>query len=391
MKSSKMISIRWQFLAVVAGLIVTVSSLVGAVTYQKAEDELVQAGILDLQQTVDGAIAVAQGLEDQVQRGEMTRAEAIERARTIILGPLKPDGKMRDMSHSRFLYKSEGYMWAYDDQCVGVMHPFGLEGLNQRDFRLEDGTYLLRELVRISKLPEASERIMTYQWKNPGEAVEREQMSYVEYFAPWGLTFGIAVYPEEFYGSLPALRFYLIGGVLLFSLLSVLAFTLIINKKVRIINLLNRNAGQIRDGHLHVEPLEIAYRDEIGGLAHSINEMVDTLRSMIVQVKESSTKVAELSAEIGEYAQETKVGSEQISAVVHTLATGAAQQAESVEQSVETIQIMSKGASHITEHSRTVASTTMMAAQQAKEGNHLVSGTKEQMGAIYSTVNGLAS
>ncbi|WP_027415289.1 methyl-accepting chemotaxis protein [Aneurinibacillus terranovensis] len=379
-------SIRWKLIIVVTILIIISSSLVGIVTYQAAKDELTQAGVQNLHQIVNGSIAVIQALNDEVIHGHLTLEEAQNKAKDYIDGPLLQDKKKRDLSKSHFVYKKEGYMWAYNDDCLAVMHPLGYEGQNQKDFQLEDGTYLLQELVKLSKNKNQDERLLTYKWKNQGETKERPQMSYVDYYQPWGWTLGIAVYPEEFYGSLPLIKGVIAGGIALFSLICMGLFIWLFNKKLKLILHISDIAKKISEGDLTVEPINTASKDELGNLAGAINEMITGLKNIITKVTDASTHITSLSEQLMKNTEATNKSGKQIASTVEGLQQGAEISSQTGEEIASTMEETSIGIQRIAESSSIVAETSEESIREVENGSEALSKAIQQMDFINKLV-----
>lgn len=383
-------SIKMQFILTVTLLLATVGVLSGFMTYQAAKRELHQAGVEQLKAIVAGAIAVADTLQAEVEQGRLSLEDAQDRARNLINGPLKSDGSGRDLKLSRFIYKQEGYMWAYNDQHVSVMHPLGYEGQNHTDFRIEDGTYLIRELVKLGKVANPDARMMTYGWKNVGEEQEREQMSYVAYYKPWGWTFGIAVYPEEFEGALPMIRGLVVGVVIVFSLVTGLLFFLFMNARFKILYRISEAAERVSKGDLTVEAIEVKSEDELGRVALMVNHMLASLRKVLYQVHDTGAVVASASEQLAASMEETKLVSDQIAHTIHDLAVGMDRQIQTIQTGVRTLHDMAGEIQQVDHRSRAVSDSALQSELKATKGDNAVDAVNQQMESIFRIVNGLA-
>ncbi|MED0736817.1 methyl-accepting chemotaxis protein [Aneurinibacillus thermoaerophilus] len=384
-------SIRWKLIIAVTISIMISSSLVGVVTYYSAKSELEKAGIEHLHQIVDGAITIIQVMDEEVKNGHLTLEEAQNRAKDYINGPLLEDKKKRDLSKSHFIYKKEGYMWAYDDNYIAVMHPLGYEGQNQKDFKLEDGSYLIQDLVKAGKNSDPNERLLTYTWKNQDEAKERPQMSYVEYYKPWGWTLGIAVYPEEFYGSLPLIKGVIAGGIALFSLIFMGVFIWLFNKKIKLILYVSSIAKKISEGDLTVKTIDTKSQDEIGELANAINEMVTGLKGIIKKVNDASMHVIALSEQLIKNMEQTDEASKQIAITVEGLNQGAEASSQTAEEVASTMEETAIGIERIADSSSRVAETSESSVKEVENGNEALSKAIQQMQSISKSVDDTTS
>ncbi|WP_100401545.1 methyl-accepting chemotaxis protein [Bacillus sp. FJAT-42315] len=360
-------------------LILVVALLVGMSTYTFAKKALEQSGIAELQQTISGAVAIAEMLNKEVEKGNLTLEEAQEKAREIINGPLNQQDKNRDLTNSRFLYGQEGYMWAYNDDHISTMHPFGLEGTDSTDFQTSDGLYLLKELIKLSKNPEANERVLTYLWKNPDEQSERTQLSYVEYFEPWEWTFGIAVYPEEFYSALSNLQWVVVLTISFITVLTLAFVYFYLSRYSKVIHLVQERAEQIGRGDLTHEPIKIKGKDEFARMAVAFNKMTNDLRNLIIGASHQADSVKQSSSQLQKSAAETNEASEEIAKSIIVLSDKTElqtqQRIEAQKEMDDVAHELNQAMKEIEQVNEEVHSTS----KSAKEGNKQIEATTEQM------------
>lgn len=72
-------------------------------------------------------------------------------------------------------------------------------------------------------------------------------------------------------------------------------------------------SSQVAGKNLHIEPVKVKRRDEIGLLAHSFNQMTDTIRSMTSNIKSASSGLEAASAVINMSIEEVSTASSEIS------------------------------------------------------------------------------
>ncbi|TCK98714.1 methyl-accepting chemotaxis protein [Natranaerovirga hydrolytica] len=90
------------------------------------------------------------------------------------------------------------------------------------------------------------------------------------------------------------------------------------------------------------EKVEVKTNDEIGKLSHSINIMIDNLRSLIQSVKESSNQVLTASEQMSDTSQENSAASEEIARTIEEIAGSANEQARNTENGVIKTESLSK-------------------------------------------------
>lgn len=323
MKALKSISFKWKLNLIVLVFMLIVTSTVGVIVYQSAKKELYNSGVLDLKKTVESARQVCKILDDMSEKNLMTREEAQSLAKIYIDGELNPKDNTRDNSKAPFTYKQGGYMYACDDLGTNVMHPLGYEGVNQWDFKLADGSYLVRDLIALAQKPatgdDVNQKVLLYPWQNPGESTARIQLGYVDYFESWHWTLGIGVYVDEFYGSLPQLRLYLALGILLTCGGAVLTFDRVLRNNISLLNQISSMAQHISRGDLDVAPLTVSSDSEFDRLAISMNIMADNLKTLIKGTTIASEEVASSVSSVARDLSDLNANIEEISATTEEL------------------------------------------------------------------------
>ncbi|HHU19192.1 MAG TPA: methyl-accepting chemotaxis protein [Bacilli bacterium] len=110
---------------------------------------------------------------------------------------------------------------------------------------------------------------------------------------------------------------------------------------------LKRVANQMQsvaNGDLTGESVKVKRKDEIGQLLHATNQMRDSIKSVLTEIKSATVRVAEQSDFLMNSASDVKEGSQQIAITMEELSRGADSQAnnastinESMEQYVQTV------------------------------------------------------
>jgi methyl-accepting chemotaxis protein len=159
---------------------------------------------------------------------------------------------------------------------------------------------------------------------------------------------------------------------LVFVLLS-LAVVLVV--ATRISNVMKQSAAvakSLSEGDFGVQ-LSVDRNDEIGLLANAISDMIDKLRSIVLDVQEASAMVA--------------TGSEELAGSSETLSQGATEQASAVEEVSSAMEEMSSSISQNTESSAKTESIARKTADEAKQGGEAVRQTVESMRLIAEKIS----
>lgn len=175
--------------------------------------------------------------------------------------------------------------------------------------------------------------------------------------------------------------------------IALLAGTVIVFVLVRAISTpllkLTDMSRKISEGDLRFS-VDIKSKDEFGELGASFNRMVDSLKSILVEVSESSNQLAASSEQLSASAEQTSKATEHIASAAQEMADGANQQVHQVEESTQTIQEVSTKIQQIAANSKNVAETTTKAAEKSSEGGKAIQTAAGQMGSISGSVDGLA-
>ncbi|WP_143262148.1 methyl-accepting chemotaxis protein [Sediminibacillus massiliensis] len=117
-------------------------------------------------------------------------------------------------------------------------------------------------------------------------------------------------------------------SLIIVLLLSALITLLITKRITKPISTLKEKMKQVEEGDLSIN-LENKNQDEIGQLARSVEQMKESLRSLIHNVSEASQSLSGQSAYLTQAATEVREGSEQIASTMQELSAGAESQATS--------------------------------------------------------------
>jgi len=117
-------------------------------------------------------VDILDSIESEVLSGKMSRLEAQEKAKQMLL--------------SQTIGKS-GYIYAINSDGTVLVHP--AMGMIGRNIASE---WLARKQAELRK------GYLEYEWANPGEERRRAKALYMEYFAPWDWIVSVSTYRDEF-------------------------------------------------------------------------------------------------------------------------------------------------------------------------------------------------
>lgn len=132
------------------------------------------------------------------------------------------------------------------------------------------------------------------------------------------------------------IRLSIIIFVLLFILISIFLSYVISNSIANPLNKMRNLINEAKKGNLTLS-IEDKGKDEIADVIEGFNEMLDNIRKLINQVRDSSQKVIKSSNVVKDSANQSHMSSKQISEVINQVAIGSTDQAEEIGISAESI------------------------------------------------------
>ncbi len=371
-------SISFKLLLSIAMIIVLISSLIGTLSYNFTKKELINSGKTDLQHIVNGAIPMLDLLNKEVEAGNLTLSEAKEQAREMLIGPAVEKGntKTYDFSKSKYLYKKQGYLFAYDNSGKVEMHPTIPTGSDKYDLKNSSGNYVIRDLLKAAKAQGSDNHYYTYSWKNPGETTEKEKMAYIVYYKPWGWNIGIGAYTDEFYASLKTVKLMIVLISLAVATVSLLVFYFMAKKKLNLLHEISDTSLKIANGDLRTLKFPES-DDEIGKLGTAFNSMANELRMMMRGLKETSGRMLESSSDLAAISEETTAGSEEVSTAMAQISASTVSQSEDIENTSKQMELLTGSIQKINQESSAILEITSSSKQATEHGKNMVSVLKK--------------
>lgn len=235
---------------VAVGLSVVVWVALGLV-YQQMQQDRVSA-ITWIVETVHG---VAEQLEQQVQAGELTQEDGIERMRQMAAG---------------MLYDDNEYIFAfsYDGTNVFFGNNAQLVGQNFNQMQDANGYYLVREMAKVAQTQ--GEGVVSYMLARGEDTEPTPKFSYVKSFRPWGLFFGTGVFMDEFEADYAAFRDKMLFWAVLVGVIASGLAVLIGLAVSRPLNRVTAATRSLSAGALDTSVPDVERGDEIGQLAQAV-------------------------------------------------------------------------------------------------------------------------
>jgi methyl-accepting chemotaxis protein len=308
----KSMSLSVRLYALVA---IALAVLVATLTYSlfNAYDALTNERRAGLAQINDNAIAIFNKYYKMEQDGSLTRAEAQERAKDVVAA-------MR--------YAPDGYLWINDMQPAMVMHPIKPE-LNGKDLSQNkdpNGKHLFVEFVNVVKA--SKEGFVDYYWPKPGFEAPVEKFSHVIGFEPWGWVVGTGVYSDDLAALFrqTATEYAVIIGIAILAIL--FCAMMVVRSVVRPINRLKTAMSDIAGERVDTEITDTDRRDEIGGMAKTLQVLRDSVRDRIEMRDREAAQQDSLNGERARNETQLRTAAERQSHAIDAIGSALAQLAE---------------------------------------------------------------
>ena len=248
------------------------------------EESMTDGYSMEIKSQVQGALAVVQSYYDQSQRGELTEEEAQKMAAEAV----------RAM---RYRDDASGYIWIDGSDYVLVMHPIltEQEGTDRYDLTDQNGVKVTQNVVAAAKAGGGYNEF--YFTKSDGVTVA-PKIAYYEMFEPWGWAVATGNYVDDMNAKIDDRKHYIqeefsqmlmvysVAAVLmLFAALAVSALSgLRITKGIKLVEGHLRQSA-MGDLSFTVSPALLRRSDEIGEMARSLDNVRQSLASMLVSTK----------------------------------------------------------------------------------------------------------
>jgi methyl-accepting chemotaxis protein len=279
-----------------------------------------------------GSSAVADFSSDMEPSKRQELKNYIELARTSIASLYNQPGSAEDPDVRQKAWEilrqlrfndagSPGYIFAYDTGGVSVMHGVkpALEGKNLWNFQDPNGTYLIRELVKVAS---DGGGYVSYGWQNEATGKVAPKLGYAEMLPQWNIMIGTGFWVDGLDEQVAAmdgkvedaLDNAVIGSVTtsLIALFIIGLFALVVVRSIirplkSAVSAMNDIASG--DGDL-TRRLDINGKDELSQLAVAFNSFADQVHELVEQVLSSTGTLNEASAELSQVMEESTQGVE---------------------------------------------------------------------------------
>lgn len=376
--------LRHKLIIVSLLLLILPTLSVGLVSYMVAKDETDELIESKLQSNVHLSIELIEVMEESVKSGRLSKDEAQEQIKTMLLGKKDAEGR-RDIN-ANIDVGENGYFFVLDSSGVLLAHP-NREGDNIWDVKTNDGFFYIQDLIGKAQNGGGS---TYYSWPLPDESKEAIKISYAQLDPNWGWIVAAGSYMQDYNQGQKNILLNLLvtlGVCLASGAVVVWIFARHISIPVTRVA---EQARRIAAGDLAAAELEVRNRDEIGQLAGDFREMHSHLKELVTQVKHGAEQVYTSAGDLSVSIEETTKASREIVSSVQHIASGMDTQTQATTESSRAMEEMAAGIGRIAETSSAAYDSSLRTSKAAEEGYENLLGTVEQMKRVGATVDDLA-
>ncbi|MEX2460049.1 MAG: methyl-accepting chemotaxis protein [Paenibacillaceae bacterium] len=374
-KRMNLYSVKSKLIILLVTSIMISTFSIGWFSFSSAKKALTESGMNDLSNIVNNSYNMAIALNEVVKSGGITKDEAQERMRSLLVGP-KSSENTRDLSKNTIKVGRTGYIFAQDTKGILTMHP-KLEGKSIWD--VQGGVGKL--------IAETKNGVTRYAWENPGESKARYKITMLKYFEPWDWIIAVGSYEEEFYSAANQIKTRLYETLAIELVISLMLAWFMGNFLTKPLISIENVMKQLGQGNLKGRLDFSKRRDEYGLLAHHFNQSLDNLSEFIRKVFDMSIQVAASSEELTTSAEQTTKSTEQIASAIEQVASGAETQTTGAKESARAMEEMSIGLQRIAENCSIVSEASADSMKQAEEGGKTIQKNVQQMNSINRSVH----
>lgn len=376
-KVNNMASIKVKLMSVSILLLTIPLIVLGSLSYQKSASSLDDTGKQLLKNSVEQTIEMIRVLNESVENGDISLADAQEKVKVTMLGELNADGT-RPINPNLDLGEN-GYMYALDSKGLELAHPKS-EGGSLWELEDSNGVKFGQEIVRVGN---AGGGFVYYEWTHPKDENRIEtKISYSKTDPYWGWVVNGSTYMMDFNSSAKEILksiFIVTGITLVVGILMIWWFANSITNPIKkVVNHMKYLAdGDLTQGEVHVNS-----KDETGQLATAMNQMQSNLVKAITHISHSSENLSSHSEELMQSASEVKMGSEQIATTMQELASGSETQADRTSELSMIMDTFVTKVAEANENGERIQESSHEVLEMTNEGKRLMDSSSEQMGKV---------
>ncbi|MCI5610286.1 MAG: methyl-accepting chemotaxis protein [Roseburia sp.] len=286
---------------------------------------------------VQSAISITENYYELAQSGELSEAEAQKKAMEVIRS-------------IRYGDDNSGYLWIDGTDYTLLMHPIlpDQEGNNRYELTDQNDVKIIQEIMKVAKEGGYNEFYFT---KSDGVTVA-PKVAYSKEFEPWNWVITTGVYSDDIQnivdnsngviqiGQIFNQSLGLMAGMAaLFAVIIAIVAYILIKKIILVIDKVKVQLTRVAQGDLtgKLEGRISQRNDELGAMVRNTNIAMDSFRSSMLSVKDTTDAVESGSTDMKEKTENAVNANEQVATAIGNVAAEVSQQASAVDQMIENV------------------------------------------------------
>lgn len=286
---------------------------------------------------VQSAISITENYYELAQAGGLSEAEAQKKAMEVIRS-------------IRYGDDNSGYLWIDGTDYTLLMHPIlpDQEGNNRYELTDQNDVKIIQEIMKVAKEGGYNEFYFT---KSDGVTVA-PKVAYSKEFEPWNWVITTGVYSDDIQnivdnsngviqiGQIFNQSLGLMAGMAaLFAVIIAIVAYILIKKIILVIDKVKVQLTRVAQGDLtgKLEGRISQRNDELGAMVRNTNIAMDSFRSSMLSVKDTTDAVESGSTDMKEKTENAVNANEQVATAIGNVAAEVSQQASAVDQMIENV------------------------------------------------------
>ena len=286
---------------------------------------------------VQSAISITENYYELAQSGGLSEAEAQKKAMEVIRS-------------IRYGDDNSGYLWIDGTDYTLLMHPIlpDQEGNNRYELTDQNDVKIIQEIMKVAKEGGYNEFYFT---KSDGVTVA-PKVAYSKGFEPWNWVITTGVYSDDIQnivdnsngviqiGQIFNQSLGLMAGMAaLFAVIIAIVAYILIKKIILVIDKVKVQLTRVAQGDLTGKLKgRISQRnDELGAMVRNTNIAMDSFRSSMLSVKNTTDAVESGSTDMKEKTENAVNANEQVATAIGNDAAEVSKQASAVDQMIENV------------------------------------------------------
>ena len=286
---------------------------------------------------VQSAISITENYYELAQSGGLSEAEAQKKAMEVIRS-------------IRYGDDNSGYLWIDGTDYTLLMHPIlpDQEGNNRYELTDQNDVKIIQEIMKVAKEGGYNEFYFT---KSDGVTVA-PKVAYSKEFEPWNWVITTGVYSDDIQnivdnsngviqiGQIFNQSLGLMAGMAaLFAVIIAIVAYILIKRIIQVIEKVKAQLTRVAQGDLtgKLEGRISQRNDELGAMVRNTNIAMDSFRSSMLSVKDTTDAVESGSTDMKEKTENAVNANEQVATAIGNVAAEVSQQASAVDQMIENV------------------------------------------------------